>query len=137
MRQPLLWAVLLCVALSQAHAEHGCRSPSELGCQRCCIQNPTTCSISSSTATDGEPWYNRHEHADGACEPNCKPCARCTERDQDVFDALVKPAGCECRSFPDDDNVDPCYALDSCECYCHHVANAQACEPVASTSSDV
>ena len=98
------------------------------------MQHPTSCSISSSTVTDGDPWYNRHEHVDGACEPNCKPCARCTDRDQDVFDALLKPDGCECRSFPDD-GIDPCYSPGSCECYCHHVATSQACDQT--DSSDI
>jgi len=97
----------------------GCRAPTEfydgVACESCCDQNMADCIEHS-----GEEWYNSVRFLPNIdCPSACPRCASCSIRNEDRLKGLTVPPSCnpfDCSSM--DIGIDPCFARDSCECFC-------------------
>jgi len=108
----------------------GCRSPEEPGCTSCCLSEGKSCTVMSwsSHGSSGTviPWYNQSA-SEKKCPADCPPCASCLQRnEQELRTLLASGKKCECaRTII---GVDPCFAPDSCACYCTRLKNlSRAC----------
>jgi len=97
----------------------GCRAPTEtyneMDCAECCVRSAGDCQVKSGTS-----WYHDIKLLDThECPDTCPPCASCSIRDENSIQSLSPPADCnpnECSTM--DIGVDPCFARESCECFC-------------------
>lgn len=111
-------------AATTAPLVEACRGPEFPGCGACCEENAAehTCSILSSSDGDAEPgfipWYNNWHLRDGDCPADCRPCASCLSRDEREYAALGARPECRCETL--EIGIDPCFAPNSCECYCQN-----------------
>jgi hypothetical protein len=101
----------------------GCRSPEEPSCTSCCVFEGKSCTVMrwSSQGSSGvfKPWYN--ESAD------CPRCASCLQRDEQELRTLLA-SGKKCDCAKTKIGIDPCFAPDSCACYCKRLkALTHAC----------
>lgn len=101
-----------------------CWAPDEPGCNPCCEMAPDgSCTVRSwepgpdlSSVSHVQPWYNGlANQPKGSCPANCRPCARCTRRDEWDFRQLRTRTDCDCTQPP---GVDACRDPSSCGCYC-------------------
>lgn len=102
----------------------GCRAPDEPDCSICCLDSEGEADVchyllgdEDWSLYDVDPWYNGMLFVDGACPADCRPCARCSERDEHLLEALAPRPDCACEGLSI--GVDPCYSPGSCACYCH------------------
>ena len=117
---------------------HACRAPMEPECNPCCEpQADGFCIVrswSSGPLTDPElsevtPWYNATVLQKEACSSQCKPCARCTQRDASELQRLGTRPECDCTQPP---SIDPCMTPGECGCYCSSLIRlTQACPELA------
>jgi len=108
----------------------GCRSPEEPGCTSCCIFEGKSCTVMtwSSRGSDGtvSPWYNESA-SEKECPSNCPPCASCLQRNEQELRTLLA-SGKECDCAKTQIGIDPCFALQSCACYCTRLKDlSRAC----------
>ena len=97
-----------------------CWAPEEPGCNPCCVIAPNgSCTARSwepgpelPPMSHVQPWYNVSARG---CPARCRPCARCTRRDEWEFRQLRTRTECDCTQPP---GIDPCISPNSCECYC-------------------
>ncbi len=107
-----------------------CRTPSDPGCAKCCRIDPDggmtllSWSGAADQAGGATPWYNE-QAATPDCPAGVRDCAPCLEREQQDYNALVAPDGCNCQV--ETPGVDACHAPDSCACYC---SRKQQLEPM-------
>ena len=79
-----------------------------------------------------EPWYNEAEAIRRPCPGDCKPCARCSRRDEGTAKRLTRPKGCTCEGL--DLGIDPCFSPGSCECFCqNYLSLVERCPDLAGT----
>lgn len=107
-------------AAAAAASAPGCTAPTQDGCATCCraLDNGMCTQLSWTGGPDSKvtPWYNAQKALGKACPPDCRACAKCLDRDREIFQKLKRPEGCACegREF----GPDPCHTPMSCECYC-------------------
>lgn len=116
----LLAMILITPSAALAGDEAACTAPSEPGCDFCCrpLDNGmcTQLSWTGGPETKTKPWYNAQRALGKPCPGDCRPCARCLERDSDNLARMKAPEGCDCAAI--EVGVDPCHAPMSCECFC-------------------
>ena len=113
--------MLYIIDVSEPSSFHGCRGPNEIfemkSCKSCCIQDGKDCFKKDGHGAD---WYSgQHNLLDQTCPHNCPKCASCLLRDEDQLMSLKPPEQCDptdCKTM--EIGVDPCFSLDSCECFC-------------------
>jgi hypothetical protein len=112
----------------------GCRAPDEPGCVLCCTgtTDDGRCSYLEGdedwSQYDVDPWYNASGVMDGPCPDDCPACAQCSERTEQALREFESRPECDCPTL--EIGIDPCFAPDSCECYCVRLQSAmQACPP--------
>lgn len=102
----------------------GCRAPTEVydgvSCESCCDQNMDDCIEHS-----GDEWYNSVRFLPNAdCPTACPRCASCSIRAEENLKALAVPPQCNPADCADMNiGIDPCFARDSCECFCETANN--------------
>jgi hypothetical protein len=102
----------------------GClaESPTQPGCERCCIVLPGSCAIHSTDPRFdeyGRLAYRLTERRPGSCSPSCPACARCSDHAENELRArhAARPE-CDC-TLPLDE--DACFWSSSCSCFCERL----------------